>query len=43
MKHVGRLQILTRTLRDVNGNEVNAVPLELRATGTQKLGEEEHV
>ena len=41
MKHVGRLQILTRTLRDVNGNEVNAVPLELRATVTQKLGDEE--
>ena len=41
MKHVGRLQVLTRTLRDVNGNEVNAVPLELRATVTQKLGDEE--
>ena len=41
MKHVGRLQVLTRTLRDVNGDEVAAVPLELRATVTQKLGEEE--
>jgi len=42
MKHVGRLQILTRKLRDIEGNEAGMVPLELRATVTQKLGEDEH-
>jgi len=41
MKHVGRLQLLTRTLRDVDGIEAGMMPLELRATVSHKLGEDE--
>eukprot|EP00320_Phaeocystis_rex_P009719 CAMPEP_0119058482 /NCGR_PEP_ID=MMETSP1178-20130426/2795_1 /TAXON_ID=33656 /ORGANISM="unid sp, Strain CCMP2000" /LENGTH=209 /DNA_ID=CAMNT_0007039417 /DNA_START=25 /DNA_END=651 /DNA_ORIENTATION=+ len=44
MKHVGRLQLLTRTFVDRNEigeeTEVGALPLELRATVSHKLGED---
>lgn len=41
MKHVARLQLLTRKLYDADGTEVGIMPLELRGSISHKLDEDE--